>query len=80
MAYLMAFRTQSSFPLAQGQMLLGRRSIGTLGPVFGPHATFSSAVPSDSSLCGLHLTTQALHFGQVTPFALSNAMDLVIGQ
>jgi hypothetical protein len=31
------------------------------------------------SLCGFAGSSQALHFGAVVPFALSNAQDVVIG-
>ena len=79
-AYLYAFSTQSSFVLPQGQVLLGSGRIARLGPVAGPLALFSFTVPSDLSLCAFHLTTLALHVGTVSPFALSNAMDLVVGQ
>jgi hypothetical protein len=45
----------------------------------GPFAVFGIPVPLDSSLCGFALSSQALHFGTVMPFALSNAQDLVVG-
>jgi len=78
-AYLYAFSTQSSLVQPQGQVLLGNGRIARVGPVAGPLALFSFAVPSSLSLCGFHLTTLALHVGAVSPFALSNAMDLVVG-
>jgi hypothetical protein len=79
-AYLVAFRAQSSSTLPQGQVLLGSGRIARLGPVTGPLATFSFGVPNSLALCGFHFTTQALQLGTVSPFALSNAMDLVVGQ
>ena len=79
-AYLYSFRAQSSLTLPQGQMLMGTGVIARLGPVAGPLATFSVSVPNRLSLCGFHMTAQALHLGTVRRFALSNAMDLVVGQ
>jgi hypothetical protein len=79
-AYLYAFRAQGSTTLPQGQVLLGSGGIARLGPAAGPLATFSFAVPNSLALCGFHFTTQALHQGTVSRFALSNAMDLVVGQ
>lgn len=78
-AYLYVFAAQTSSTLSQGQVLLGNGQLMRFGPVAGPLASFSFAVPNDSGLCGLHLTTQALHLGTVRPFATSNAMDLVVG-
>ena len=37
------------------------------------------AIPNDSSLSGVEVYTQAAHFGGVVPFALGNALDLVLG-
>jgi len=79
-AYLYAFAAQTTTTLSQGQVLLGSGQLARFGPVAGPLASFSLAVPISTSLCGLHLTTQALHLGTVQPFATSNAMDLVLGQ
>ena len=45
----------------------------------GPTASFNISVPCDSSLCGFVMNTQAIHFGGVMPFALSNAQDLTVG-
>jgi len=36
-------------------------------------------VPLTSNLCGFVFTAQALHFGGVVPFALSNAIDIRTG-
>jgi len=36
-------------------------------------------VPGDVGFVGYELSTQALHFGGVQPFALSNAQDLLVG-
>ena len=45
----------------------------------GPLATFDFPVPNEYSLCGLEVFSQAIHFGGVQPFALSNAQDLRAG-
>ena len=45
----------------------------------GPLASFSMEIPNAPSLLGLRLATQALHVGDVVPFALSNAQDLLVG-
>jgi len=45
----------------------------------GPVATWSVAIPNDMSLVGLTVYTQAVHVGAAGPFALSNALDLLIG-
>ena len=42
-------------------------------------ANFELPIPNDVSLCGFALSTQAAHFGGVTPFALSNALDVTLG-
>ena len=47
--------------------------------VNGPIATYNIPVPNAANLCGLPIYTQAIHFGGVVPFALSNAQDLTIG-
>jgi len=45
----------------------------------GPTARFYVPIPDDAALVGFELSTQALHFGGVLPFALSNALDLFLG-
>ena len=50
-----------------------------LSAQFGPLATFDVLLPNDLSLAGLPIFTQAVHLGAVQPFALSNAIDLVLG-
>jgi len=45
----------------------------------GPLASFDVPVPPEPALAGFAAFTQALHFGGVRPFALSNAQDLVLG-
>ncbi|MFT5292388.1 MAG: hypothetical protein ACI82F_004475, partial [Planctomycetota bacterium] len=50
-----------------------------LAALAGPIAGFVLAIPNDSSLSGVEVYTQAAHFGGVVPFALGNALDLVLG-
>ena len=45
----------------------------------GPVASFSLPITLDLSLDGLVVHTQAIHFGGVVPFALSNAVDYTLG-
>lgn len=85
-AWFLAFDTPTRIPLAGGQTLLcidqgsGERFTGVgLGPVIGPTAQVSVGVPNDQALCGTTLYSQALHFGGVLPFALSNAQDIQVG-
>ena len=86
-ALLIAFDSKINLLLSGGQRLLcvdlsgsGEMFTGAgLGPVAGPTALFSAAVPNDLGLCNLHLSAQAIHFGAVIPFALSNAQDLTVG-
>ena len=85
-AWLFAFEQRSTVVLPGGQVLLaldagsGELLSGSgLGPDLGPTATFQLLVPDDLSLCGAELTIQALHAFGVVPFALSNAVDLTVG-
>ena len=50
-----------------------------LPPKPGPIATWTVLIPSDCSLVGRTVITQAVHFFGVAPFALSNAQDLTLG-
>lgn len=84
LALVFAFDSPFTFAFPGGQVLLcfdlggsGELLQQTAQP--GPLATFNIQVPLDVSLCGLTLSSQALHFGTVIPFALSNAQDLVVG-
>ena len=40
--------------------------------------TYILSVPNDTSLCGVELYAQAIHFG-TPPFVLSNAQDVTVG-
>lgn len=83
MAAVFAFDSSAEIPLAGGQWLLigdsGSGELLGLAPRPGPVAAFVSLVPVDLSIVGLYVGTQAIHFGGVVPFALSNAMDLILG-
>ena len=83
-ALVVGFQSPLNLPLGGGQTLL----VNVLDPggeLFGfalrggPIATFTAPIPSDVAFCGFSFSAQAIHFGGVSPFALSNAADLVIG-
>jgi len=79
-AKLIVRSTPIDVTLAGGQHLLcGGPSFYATPLEPGPLADFSIPVPNDPDLCGISVYTQALHIGGVTPFRLSNAQDLVIG-
>ena len=84
MAGLAGYSTPLSLTLGGGQVLLvditdpDGELLG-LFLVAGPLAAFDVPVPNDLALAGFTLSTQALHVGGVQPFALSNALDLVVG-
>jgi hypothetical protein len=84
MALLFGFDSPFTFTFPGGQVLLcldlgGSGELLGSSPVAGPSAVISLTLPSDPSLCGFTLSTQALHLGGIVPFALSNAQDLVVG-
>ena len=81
---LVAYATPLSFALLGGQVILV--NIGDpsgeflgMGAQFGPVIDRSLPLPNDPGLIGFPFSSQAVHIGGVTPFALSNALDLVIG-
>lgn len=66
--------------LLGGQVLLvGGPVLFNLPPVAGPLASWTVTLPSDCAIAGFKVYTQAIHFGGVAPFALSNARDLCLG-
>jgi len=84
MAGLVAYSAPLTFSLPGGQVLL----VDVLDPAGellahpflpGPTAYVTIAIPNDPALAGFEAATQALHFGGVSPFALSNAQDLLLG-
>ncbi len=79
-----AYLGLSLFPanviLGNGQaLLLGTLLMPLVGPIPGPSANFALPIPNDVSLVGLQVSTQAVHLGGITPYALSNAQDLCVG-
>lgn len=87
LAALIAFDSPFNLPLGGGQTLLcldlgGNGELfsgGGLGPVAGPSADFVLTMPNDLSFCNLRFCSQAIHFGGVVPYALSNALDMTLG-
>lgn len=81
---LLGYLTPLNVTLGSGQTLLinvADPSGEQLGqPLFGgPQAVFQIAVPNLPSMQGLCVTVQCVHALGATPFALSNALDLVVG-
>jgi len=79
-----AFDSVTSFALGGGQVVLcwdgnGSGEMFGLSPMLGPIAQFEGSVPDLPSLCGFFLSAQAIHFGGVVPYALSNAQDITVG-
>ncbi|MFT5291913.1 MAG: plastocyanin [Planctomycetota bacterium] len=84
LAAIVAYASPLNFPLGGGQVILVN-VLDPNGELFGqalqsgPVATWNLAVPSDPALCGFRISAQGIHIGGVQPFALSNALDLVVG-
>ena len=81
---IVGYASGLTLPLAGGQVILVNLTdpLGELlsQPLLpGPIATWSLAIPGDVSFCGFSLAVQGIHIGGVQPFALSNALDLVVG-
>ncbi|MEW6074255.1 MAG: hypothetical protein AB1726_16885 [Planctomycetota bacterium] len=83
-AWLVGYSTPLTLALGRGQVLLvdatdphGELLLQPMLP--GPLATFAIPVPADLAFFGFLAATQALHWGGIQPFALSNAQDLVLG-
>jgi len=51
----------------------------SLAPAFGPLAQWSLPIPNSAALCGLLLSTQAVHAGGAAPLELTNANDVYLG-
>ncbi|MFT5464597.1 MAG: hypothetical protein ACI8QS_003499 [Planctomycetota bacterium] len=81
---IVAYGSGLSLPLSGGQFLLVNVTDPS-GELFGqpllpgPVASWNLPVPTDISFCGIGISVQGIHFGGVQPFALSNAIDLVVG-
>lgn len=83
-ALLIGFAAPTNLPLAGGQGLLvdvthASGELLSLPVASGPVASYSLSIPNDPALSGFQLATQAIHLGALTPFALSNAQDLLLG-
>ena len=81
-AMLAGYGRRATLPLGAGQVLLVDPSTPEylgLPSAPGPNAKIEVPIPVDVTLLGYEIYTQAAHFGGVTPFALSNALDLRIG-
>lgn len=81
---VVAFDSPARIALPGGQTLLcidqgGNGELIRTGLQAGPIARFDLAVPNDLAYSGLTLFSQALLAFGTTPFALSNAQDIVIG-
>jgi len=81
LARLIGFRGVIEQPLSGGQVLLVGGGSQLFPPMIaiGPLAVFQIQVPNDPTLCGQFLSTQAVHLMGVEPYALSNAIDFVVG-
>ena len=78
------FDTPVDVTLSGGQRLLcidggGSGEILGFTPQAGPAPNWFGSAPNESYLCGYVFSMQAIHFGGVAPFALSNALDVTVG-
>ncbi len=83
-AQVLGYESGLDVPLSGGQTLLvnvadPQGELLALPLLGGPLAQFQIPVPNDPALAGRCLSVQAIHALGVAPFALSNAVDLVIG-
>jgi hypothetical protein len=81
---ILGFLTPTTQTLGGGQVLLINAAdpngeILNLGLQGGDTAIVGAPLPNDLTLCGLTLYTQGLHILGVRPFALSNALDFLVG-
>lgn len=80
LAAVVAFDTPFTLTLGGGQVLLAAGTLAfELPSQPGPLATWNVPVPTTLSLVGAAFHAQAIHYGGVAPFALSNAQDCTIG-
>ncbi len=79
--FAFSFTNQANYMLPDGQTLLtaGPFALG-LSLEGNPLAQGSIVIPNDPNLAGMSFSIQALHFGGGQAFALSNALDLVLGR
>ena len=85
LAGVVAYLTPLTLTLSGGQVLLVNvldpgGELAGFGVVPGPQAVFQIDLPDDPGLCGLEVSQQAVHLGGGLAFALSNALDLVLGR
>ncbi len=83
-ALLVGFLSPLTLPIGNGRTILVNTAdpLGeqlSLLPVAGPLATYDIPVPPEPSFAGLEAFTQAVHFGVIQSYALSNAQDLFLG-
>ncbi|MEW6074660.1 MAG: hypothetical protein AB1726_18970 [Planctomycetota bacterium] len=84
LAWLVGYGTPTTLTLSGGQTLL----VNVADPngellmqpfLAGPIASYTIPVPSDPAFAGFTAATQALHWGGIQPWALSNAQGLFLG-
>ena len=78
------FDTPTDITLSGGQRLLcvdagGSGEVLGFGAQSGTSPSWFGVVPNLTHLCGYAFSMQAIHYGGVVPFALSNALDVRIG-
>ncbi len=84
LAWLAGYGTPLTLSLGGGQVLLANVA-DPQGELLqqpskgGALVQYDLLIPSDLTFFGFRLATQALHFGGMQPFSLSNAQDLVLG-
>ncbi|MEX1024712.1 MAG: CARDB domain-containing protein [Planctomycetota bacterium] len=80
-AFAFAYDNPVNIALGGGQRLLtfGPAELLQVPAKSGPIANWNGILPNSTTLCGYTLSIQAAHFGAITPFALSNAIDVRIG-
>ena len=81
-AVVFAYSGAGQSTLKNGQTLLvdpGSLKLFQLPILTGPQASLTVEVPMELQFCNVQATVQALLFGNVTPFSLSNAVDLTSG-
>jgi hypothetical protein len=81
-AVLVGYGAPLSLTLPWGQTALvnfsGNEYFGAPSSI-GPIASISVSIPSSVAYVGFSVFTQAAHIGGISPYALSNAQDLVLG-
>ncbi len=81
-ATIVVYQNPANVTLGGGQVVLvdGASSLLTqFGPLTGSNPEVEVALPVDMTLCNFSFTAQTILFGGTTPFALTNAVDMVSG-